>query len=103
MKVQYLIEVEIPPRKSGVDGENVMIVGDIPFVPQIGMYLIVANGDDCRKVESVYWDFRNGLLQVFFEFCEHTKLKDVLRAGWVIDDGKPLKLDHAAGITGSPH
>ncbi len=89
MNVQYHLEVSIPRRKDGINGQNVTLIGDIPFVPQIGMFIIAAKGDDCRKVESVYWgDEGTGkpLLQVFFEFCELTKLKDVLRAGWLVNE-----------------
>jgi hypothetical protein len=79
MTVNYQLEVQT----KGINGVDLKCVSTIPFVPQIGMWLIATGGDDYRKVESVYWSPEDGL-QVFFEFDELAKLKSLLKLGWLV-------------------
>ncbi len=86
MKVQYFLEVGIPPRKDGIDGSDLTLWSNIPFVPPKGTLLKVAEDDVFREVQTVYWEdngWFEGLLQVFFKFGGEVKnLKALTKLGW---------------------
>lgn len=84
MKIHYELEVGIPERKDGIDGLNFTIESTIPFVPFVGMMLLVSKGDMFREVESVFWG-EGKALRVFFKFggeCDAADLKHLRKVGW---------------------
>jgi hypothetical protein len=78
-------EVEIPIKPRGkIDGAFLRCRARLPFIPQRGMFLVVLEGDDYRKVESVYWSKSDGFV-VNFAFDEGASLKHLTTLGWKED------------------
>jgi hypothetical protein len=63
------------------DGENFHATKTLRFLPQIGMQLVIFDGDNFRKVDAVYWHPVTGF-EVYFEEDEFFKAKDMPKIGW---------------------
>lgn len=80
--ITILFDLEIPIRpRKGIDGTNVTVSREMPFVPQIGMKIQVVADDEYREVEGVYWSPTEGLA-VFLQFDEDAKLSRLKKLGW---------------------
>jgi sporulation-control protein spo0M len=87
LPVAYFVEVQCHRRKDF--GRNLRFRGRIPFVPVAGLMMCPVDGDNYRKVESVYWKPDVGL-EVFFEFEATPIIQDMLALGWS-DADKEIK------------
>ncbi|MGV3661341.1 MAG: hypothetical protein ACO1TE_14225 [Prosthecobacter sp.] len=80
MTARFNLEIPVKPKK-GISGADMLVTAEIPFVPHVGMHLIVVPGDDYREVEEVYWSASDGV-SVYFKFDEDAVLKDLVKLGW---------------------
>lgn len=72
----------------GGDVQSVRRIGELPFLPVVGMDIACGNGDDYRTVSCVQWHAGEGVLYVTFEHEEVADLQMVIDQGWeVASDG----------------
>jgi hypothetical protein len=81
MNVRFDLEVPIKRKRSGIDGVILCYRAAMPFVPSIGMKIIVMPGDDYRSIEEIYWGANEGMI-AHLQYDESADIAFLEKLGW---------------------
>jgi sporulation-control protein spo0M len=85
--IPVTFRIEVPRGKQ--DSVDMVLAGEMPFVPSAGMWIVAAKDDDYREVESVYWSADEGV-GIYFEFDERARAAEMRKVGWTVGTINPL-------------
>lgn len=78
------------PRRGGAS-ENIRLSLDLPFMPSLGMELMLPAFGGFQEINSIFWDYRNpGVLEIYFDEeaiseSDMPTLSAAKTAGWEVD------------------
>ncbi|ABE45664.1 hypothetical protein [Polaromonas sp. JS666] len=84
------VHARAKPRRGGVS-ENIRLSLDLPFMPILGMGLMLPAFGGFQEISSIFWDYRNpGVLEIYFEEeamfeSDMPTLSAAKAAGWEVD------------------
>ena len=86
--ITFQAECPIKPR-GNINGVVMEYKREVPFIPQLGMTLVVMEGDDFREVKDVQWSDEWGFNVLLEDTApESVKddryLKEMKRMGWKV-------------------
>lgn len=78
------------PSRGGVS-ENIRLSLELPFMPVMGMELMLPAFGGVQEINAIFWDYRNpSIFDIYFDEeamseCDMPTIKDAKAAGWEID------------------
>lgn len=66
-----------------IESADMKVFVELPFMPTLGMFLAILDGDDHRKVKDIYWSKADGF-EIYFEAEEQWTVAELEKIGWEV-------------------